>query len=263
MLKMDFLGLKTLTVIHDARRDDRGAAPAWTLGHGRDRRSTIPQVYELLRAGPHRRRVPVRVAARHGHAARACGATGSTTSSRRTRCMRPGPLDAGMHTVYQQAEAAARSRSSYPASRRCEQILEPTYGVITYQEQVMRIAQRARRLLARRSRRAAEGGGQEGRGADQEGARQVRRARRSRWATTEEAHRRPGGADRDVRPLRLQQVALGRVLGPLVPDRVAQGALSRRVHGGAALVAKSATPTRWCSTSTRRASWASRCCRPT
>ena len=46
----------------------------------------------------------------------------------------------------------------------------------------------------------------------------------------------PGGADRDLRPLRLQQVALGGVLGPLLPDRVAQGPLSRRVHGGAALV---------------------------
>ena len=31
MLKMDFLGLKTLTVIHDARADDRRAAPATTL----------------------------------------------------------------------------------------------------------------------------------------------------------------------------------------------------------------------------------------
>ena len=47
----------------------------------------------------------------------------------------------------------------------------------------MRIAQRAGRLLARRSRRAAQGGGQEGRGADQAGARQVRRARPSRAAT--------------------------------------------------------------------------------
>ena len=52
----------------------------------------------------------------------------------------------------------------------------------------------------------------------------------------EEAGRRAGGADRDLRPLRLQQVALGGVLGPVLPDRVAQGALPGRVHGGAALV---------------------------
>ena len=44
------------------------------------------------------------------------------------------------------------------------------------------------------------------------------------------------GPDRDVRPLRLQQVALGRVLGHLVPHGVAQGALSGRVHGGAPVV---------------------------
>ena len=45
-----------------------------------------------------------------------------------------------------------------------------------------------------------------------------------------------GGPDRDLRPLRLQQVALGRLLDPVVPDRVAQGALPRRVHGGTAVV---------------------------
>ena len=53
--------------------------------------------------------------------------------------MRPGPLDAGMHRVYQR-----RKRGEEPvvyALPELEAILEPTYGVITYQEQVMRIAQ--------------------------------------------------------------------------------------------------------------------------
>ncbi|MEO6445196.1 MAG: DNA polymerase III subunit alpha, partial [Gemmatimonadaceae bacterium] len=53
--------------------------------------------------------------------------------------MRPGPLDAGMHKVYQR-----RKRGEEPvvyALPELEPILEPTYGVITYQEQVMRIAQ--------------------------------------------------------------------------------------------------------------------------
>ena len=89
--------------------------------------------------------------------------------------LRPGPLDAGMHTVFISAQAGPGAGHATRIPE-LEEMLEPTYGVITYQEQVMRIAQRARRLLARRSRRAAEGGGQEGRGADQEGARQVRRA---------------------------------------------------------------------------------------
>src|SRR5260221_668812 len=53
--------------------------------------------------------------------------------------MRPGPLDAGMHKVYQR-----RKRGEEPVSYalpELEPILEPTYGVITYQEQVMRLAQ--------------------------------------------------------------------------------------------------------------------------
>ncbi|HKH93796.1 MAG TPA: hypothetical protein VKA54_18470, partial [Gemmatimonadaceae bacterium] len=50
-----------------------------------------------------------------------------------------GPLDAGMHKVYQR-----RKRGEEPVSYalpELEPILEPTYGVITYQEQVMRLAQ--------------------------------------------------------------------------------------------------------------------------
>jgi DNA polymerase III subunit alpha len=53
--------------------------------------------------------------------------------------MRPGPLDAGMHKVYQR-----RKRGEEPVTYQLpelEPILQPTYGVITYQEQVMRIAQ--------------------------------------------------------------------------------------------------------------------------
>ena len=67
------------------------------------------------------------------------------------------------------------------------------------------------------------------------GARQVRRARRVARGHPAKLHRGARRPDRDLRPLRLQQVALGRVLDPLLPDRVAQDALSGRVHGGAAL----------------------------
>jgi DNA polymerase-3 subunit alpha len=53
--------------------------------------------------------------------------------------MRPGPLDAGMHNVY-----IRRKRGEEPvayALPELEAVLSKTYGVITYQEQVMRIAQ--------------------------------------------------------------------------------------------------------------------------
>src|SRR5439155_688751 len=53
--------------------------------------------------------------------------------------LRPGPLDAGMHRVYMR-----RKRGEEPVKyilAELEPILKSTYGVITYQEQVMRIAQ--------------------------------------------------------------------------------------------------------------------------
>ncbi len=54
--------------------------------------------------------------------------------------MRPGPLDTGMHRVY-----IRRKRGEEPvtyALPELEESLSETYGVITYQEQVMRVAQR-------------------------------------------------------------------------------------------------------------------------
>ena len=37
LLKMDFLGLRTLTVIQNAVKDDRTRAPAWTIDMDADR----------------------------------------------------------------------------------------------------------------------------------------------------------------------------------------------------------------------------------
>jgi DNA polymerase-3 subunit alpha len=136
MLKMDFLGLTTLTVIHDAVK---------SIEERREKALDIdsiplddPKVYQMLRAG------------------RTTGVFQfesplATDMLRSMRCdrfddlvasnalMRPGPLDAGMHRVYQR-----RKRGEEPvvyALPELEEVLSPTYGVITYQEQVMRIAQ--------------------------------------------------------------------------------------------------------------------------
>ena len=136
MLKMDFLGLTTLTVIRDALDNIQartGARPDLATVDMED-----PEVYRMLRAG------------------RTTGvfqfeSALATDMLRSMRCdrfddlvasnalMRPGPLDAGMHKVYQR-----RKRGEEPVSYalpELEPILEPTYGVITYQEQVMRLAQ--------------------------------------------------------------------------------------------------------------------------
>jgi DNA polymerase-3 subunit alpha len=136
MLKMDFLGLTTLTIIHDALVHLAQRGTVVDL-------DTIPfddePTFRALRAG------------------RTAGvfqfesplATDMVRSMRADRfddlvacnaLMRPGPLDAGMHRVY-----CRRKRGEEPVSYalpELEEILSPTYGVITYQEQVMRIAQR-------------------------------------------------------------------------------------------------------------------------
>ena len=112
--------------------------------------------------------------------------------------LRPGPLDAGMHTVFIRRKLG-QEKVTYPHPS-LQEVLEPTYGVITYQEQVMRIANVLAGFTPGRSRRAPQGGGQEGRGADQEGAGQVLRAghgagpSRRRWWTTSRRRSRPSAA---------------------------------------------------------------------
>ena len=54
--------------------------------------------------------------------------------------IRPGPLGAGMHTEFAD-RATGRKEIEYLHSD-LKEILEETYGVILYQEQVMQIAQR-------------------------------------------------------------------------------------------------------------------------
>jgi DNA polymerase III subunit alpha len=143
MLKMDFLGLTTLTVIHDAlvsikERTGETIDVDALLDDDRMGDERSEKVYQMLRAG------------------RTTGVFQfesplATDMLRSMRCdrfddlvasnalMRPGPLDAGMHRVYQR-----RKRGEEPvtfALPELEPILRETQGVITYQEQVMRIAQ--------------------------------------------------------------------------------------------------------------------------
>ncbi len=135
MLKMDMLGLKTLTVIHDAllmiaartgQDVDLGA-----LGFD------DPKVYELLRqgrtAGVFQFESPL---ATDTLRAMKCDRFDDLVAS--NALLRPGPLDAGMHTVFIRRKLG-QEKVSYPHPS-LQEVLEPTYGVITYQEQVMRIA---------------------------------------------------------------------------------------------------------------------------
>src|SRR5690348_5779665 len=136
MLKMDFLGLTTLTVIHDAVKSIE-ARTGQLLDVDR-----IPlddqKVYQMLRAGRttgvFQFESPLATDLLRGMR---CDRFDDLVAS--NALMRPGPLDAGMHRVYQR-----RKRGEEPvafALPELEEVLSPTYGVITYQEQVMRIAQ--------------------------------------------------------------------------------------------------------------------------
>jgi DNA polymerase-3 subunit alpha len=136
MLKMDFLGLTTLTVIRDAV--DAIKARGKEFDPAVLDRYDDAETYRMLRSG------------------RTAGVfqfeSGLATDMLRqmridrfddlvasNALMRPGPLDSGMHMVY-----VRRKRGEEPVTYQLpelQQLLEPTYGVITYQEQVMRIAQ--------------------------------------------------------------------------------------------------------------------------
>ena len=145
MLKMDFLGLKTLTVIFDAVQAIRarhGALKHPRTGVEYGRMEDVPlddrDVYDMLARG---------------------GTTGvfqfesslATDKLRAMRCdrfedlvatnalIRPGPLDSGMTDVYIRRKTG-RENVRFPHPD-LEEVLAPTYGVITYQEQVMRMAQ--------------------------------------------------------------------------------------------------------------------------
>src|SRR5438067_1098549 len=135
MLKIDLLGLKTLTVLHDATRmvaDRHGVSIDLERPDLDD-----PKVYALLRSG------------------RTAGifqfeSPLATDCLRNMKCdrfddlvatnalLRPGPLDTGMYLVFINRKLG-REKVRYPHPA-LEEILAPTYGVIVYQEQVMRIA---------------------------------------------------------------------------------------------------------------------------
>ncbi|HEX6535535.1 MAG TPA: DNA polymerase III subunit alpha [Gemmatimonadaceae bacterium] len=136
MLKMDFLGLTTLTVIHDAleavRRRTGETIDLDAMEF--DDEATYRMLRSGRTAGVFQFESPL-----------------ATDVLRSMRCdrfddlvasnalLRPGPLDTGMHKVY-----IRRKRGEEPveyALPELEPILRGTYGVITYQEQVMRIAQ--------------------------------------------------------------------------------------------------------------------------
>ncbi len=133
LLKMDFLGLRNLTVIDDAQRLIRSAAPSFDISH-------IPEddaaTYAMLTAG---RTAGV-------FQMESTGMTGVCTSfhpqsiediTAIIALYRPGPMDAIPKFIASKHNPASISYT-HPA---LEPILSVTYGVMVYQEQVIDIFQ--------------------------------------------------------------------------------------------------------------------------
>jgi DNA polymerase III subunit alpha len=145
MLKMDFLGLKTLTVIHDAAVTIRAR-------HGELRHPETRQVFAKAEEIPLEDPSVYQMLARGGTSGvfqfESALATEKLRAMKADRfddliatnaLIRPGPLDMGMDQVYIRRKLG-QEQVRYQF-RELEEVLLPTYGVIVYQEQVMRIAQ--------------------------------------------------------------------------------------------------------------------------
>jgi DNA polymerase-3 subunit alpha len=144
MLKMDFLGLKTLTVIHDAvamlkakygvlRSPDTGQ----TFESMDDVPLDDPAVYKMLARGgtPGVFQFESNLANDKLRAMR-CDRFEDLVAT--NALIRPGPLDSGMTDVYIKRKLGQQA-VVYPHPALVK-VLEKTYGVIVYQEQVLRIA---------------------------------------------------------------------------------------------------------------------------
>ena len=144
MLKMDFLGLKTLTVIHDA-------VDAVRKRIGDLKHPETGEIYESMDEIPLDDPAVYSMMA-HGGTSGIFQFESSLAMDklRSMRCdrfedlvatnalIRPGPLDSGMTDVYIRRKLGQEPvRYAHPD---LEKTLEPTYGIIVYQEQVMRIA---------------------------------------------------------------------------------------------------------------------------
>ena len=139
---------------------------------------------------------------------------------------RPGPMEQ-IPKFIERKHGRTKVEYEHPLM---EAILKETYGIMVYQEQVMRIASDLAGLQHGRGGHPAPGHGQEEPRADGRAAEEVRGRRPGARRAGEEGGQdlQPDGA---VRRLRLQQVPRGGVRHHRVPDGLPQGQLPGRVHG--------------------------------
>ncbi len=138
LLKMDFLGLKTLTVIDDAVRMVHENYPDVTIDIDNVALED-PEVYKLFARGDTIGIFQFESPGMRDYL-RKLGPENFTDITAMNALYRPGPLDSGMIDEYIKRKKGASSISYlHPA---LEEILGKTYGVIVFQEQVLKIANR-------------------------------------------------------------------------------------------------------------------------
>ena len=227
LLKMDFLGLTTLTVLDDAvRMIDQNRNIKIDL-------DTLPLddelTYKLFARGD---TTAIFQFESHGmrDILRRYQPTRLEDLTALNALYRPGPIQGGMVDDFI-ARKHGKKKVTYDLPD-LREILEETYGVILYQEQVMQIANRLpgfslgeadilRRAMGKKNH--AEMAAQR---------EKIPRRQRLAKSAGEKGREniRPHGR---IRGLRLQQVPLVRLRSAGLPDGLLQGALSRRIHGRA------------------------------
>ena len=258
LLKMDFLGLRTLTVIDDTLKTLRspGRSPLDLDEVPLD----DPEVYRLFCDGRTNGIFQFESRGMKDLLRRAQPSKFEDLAAFNA-LYRPGALSVGMVEEFIQRKIGQKKvRYILPET---EPILEETYGVIAYQEQVMQIAVADRRLHHGRGRRAAQGDGQE----------EARGDGRSRRRSSSPAASRKGYE-------REQGEELWNYIEPFAgygfnkSHSVAYAMLAyktaylkahypRRLHGRDAHLRDRRPPTRSSSTSRECRTWGSRCCRRT
>ncbi len=223
LLKMDFLGLRNLDVIADAIRLIK-ASQGIELDI-----DTVPlddaATYKLLQAGD-----SIGVFQLEGTPMRALMRSLAPDSFEDVAALvalyRPGPMAANMHNDY-----ADRKNGRKPVTYVHDDLadlLGDTYGLMIYQEGMMRVAQRFAGYSLAEADNLRKACGKKSRDLIQHGAREVRGRLRGHWLRRGRGHRAVRH-HRTVRRLRLQQEPQLRVRAGGVPDRVPQGQLPGRV----------------------------------
>ena len=137
-----------------------------------------------------------------------------------------GPMAVNMHNDYADIKNGRKPVSYFHPD--AEELLGDTYGLMIYQESVMRVAQKFAGYSLARGRQPPQGVRQEDPRADGQGAGQLRR-RGDRHRVRRGARHAPVRHHRAVRRLRVQQEPQLRLRPHRLPDRLPQGEPSHRV----------------------------------